>query len=449
MEGYLLPLLMVAALLAGIFSGYPVAFLLGGLSILFTLIAGIPVAYLNIVVSRIFTGNLANWLLLAVPLFVFMGLMLEKSGAAQNLLRTLEMLFAGRRGGLAISVAVLGIVMAAATGIIGASVVLLGVMALPVMLNQGYDKKLAAGTIMSAGCLGILIPPSIMLVLVGDILSISVGDLFMGAMIPGLLLGVLYVVYIIITVLIYPEKAPAHRGESLRGLELVTRLIRDLLAPGLLIAGVLGSIVAGIATPTEAAAIGAAGTILIAAATRQLTWANLRESVLETGLTTAMVIFVALGATAFSAVFKRLGGDRMIEDAVFSFGTGPYLTLGVIMLLIFVLGFFLEWIEISFVVLPLFGPIVAGMDFGLGLSSEEILLWFAILVAVNLQTSFLTPPFGYALFYLRGIAPPGLTIGDIYRSSIPFVGVQLLCFMILFLFPQIVLWLPRTLIGVQ
>jgi tripartite ATP-independent transporter DctM subunit len=447
MEAYLLPLLMVAALVAGIFSGYPVAFILGGLGVIFTLIAGIPVAFLGTVVSRIFTGNLANWLMLAVPLFVFMGLMLEKSGAAQNLLRTLEMMFAGKRGGLAISVALLGIVMAACTGIIGASVVLLGVLALPVMLNQGYDKSLAAGTIMSAGCLGILIPPSIMLVLVGDILQISVGDLFMGAMVPGLLLGALYIAYIVVTVIRNPEKAPPHAGARPRGLALGKLLARDLLAPGLLIIGVLGSIVAGVATPTEAAAIGAAGTVLIAAATRQLTWYNLKESVLETGRTTAMIMFVALGATAFSVVFKRLGGDVMIEDAVMSLGGGPYFTLGVIMLLIFFLGFFLEWIEISFIVLPLFAPILVAMDFGLGLTRDETLIWFAILVAVNLQTSFLTPPFGYALFYLKGIAPPGMTTRDIYKSSIPFVGVQLACLGLAVAFPQIVLWLPRILIG--
>ncbi|WGF88064.1 TRAP transporter large permease [Marinivivus vitaminiproducens] len=448
MDEYVLPLLMIACLLAGIMSGYPVAFVLAGLGVVFTFIGDIPLAFLGTVVSRIFTGNLANWLMVAIPLFVFMGLMLEKSGVAANLLRTLEAVFGGRPGGLAISVAVLGIVMAASTGIVGASVVLLGMLALPAMLEQRYDPKLASGVITASGTLGILIPPSIMLVLVGDILQISVGDLFMGALLPGLLLGGFYILYIVAAVLIAPEKAPAPpAAPSLGTSALVIRLLRDLFAPLLLIVGVLGSIVAGVATPTEAAAIGALGTLLIAAMVGQLTWSNLTSAVRETGLTTAMILFIALGATCFSVVFKRLGGDYMVEDAILGLGGGPYTTLAALMLLIFCLGFVLEWIEISYVTLPLFGPIVANVDFGLGLSSEETLIWFAVLVAVNLQTSFLTPPFGYALFYLKGIAPPGVTIGDIYRSSIPFVLIQLLGLFLVILFPAIVLWLPRTLIG--
>jgi len=444
MGAYTLPLLMIVALILGIFTGYPVAFILAGLGVAFTFIGDIPVLFLGTVVSRIFTGNLANWLLLAVPLFVFMGLMLEKSGVAQNLLRSLELLFAGRRGGLAISVTLLGIIMAASTGIIGASVVMLGLMALPVMIRQGYDKSLAAGTISAAGTLGILIPPSIMLVLVGDILQLSVGDLFMGAMIPGLLLGLLYVIYVVGVAILFPEKAPAAPAANrVHGSALVVQLIRDLVAPAILIVGVLGSIIAGIATPTEAAAIGAAGAVAVAAATRQLTYKALRESIVETGHTTAMIMFVAIGATVFSVIFKRLGGDAMIEDAVGALGGGAYATLTAVMLLIFILGFFLEWIEISYVVLPLFGPIIATMDFGLGLSSQETLIWFAILVAVNLQTSFLTPPFGYALFYLKGIAPPEVTMGDIYRSSIPYVTLQLIGLMLVILFPSLALWLPR------
>ena len=448
MGEYTLPLLMLLALILGIFSGYPVAFVLAGVGVLFTFIADIPLLFLGTVVSRIFTGTLANWLLLAVPLFVFMGLMLEKSGVARNLLLSLERLFSGMRGGLAISVAVLGIIMAAATGIIGASVVMLGVLALPVMLKQNYDRSIAAGTVCAAGTLGILIPPSIMLVLVGDILQISVGDLFLGALLPGLLLGGLYIAYIVIVGLVAPHKMPAAPLEGREGgLVLVITLLRDLVAPALLIVAVLGSIVAGIATPTEAAAIGAAGTMVLAALTGQLTYSNVKGSVLETGLTTAMILFVAIGATCFSVIFKRVGGDYMIENAITAFTAGPYGTLALIMVLIFILGFFLEWIEISYIALPLFAPIIAGLDFGMELRGSEKLTWFAILVAINLQTSFLTPPFGYALFYLKGIAPPELSMLDIYRSIIPFVVLQLIGLGAAVAFPMLVLWLPKLALG--
>ena len=443
MGDYFLPIMMVVALIGGIFTGYPVALLLAGLGVVFSFLGGINIMFLGTVVSRIFSGTLSNWLLLAVPLFIFMGLMLEKSDAARKLLLSLERLFAGMRGGLAISVALLGIVMAASTGIIGASVVLLGVLALPVMLKQKYDKGLASGIVCASGTLGILIPPSIMLVLVGDILQISVGDLFMGAMFPGLVLGGLYVAYILTIAFLFPEKAPAGVVDVNDTRPLWLALAADLLAPVLLIMGVLGSIVVGIATPTEAAAIGAAGTMVIAAVSGQFTWENLKYCVYETSKTTAMILFVAIGATCFSVIFKRVGGDTMIEDAVLSIASGPYMTLFIILSLIFILGFFLEWIEISYIILPLFAPIIAALDFGLGFNSGETLIWFAILVAICLQTSFLTPPFGYALFYLKGIAPPGVTMGDIYKSIIPFVVLQLTGLFLAVIFPNLVLWLPR------
>ncbi len=443
MGEYFLPLLMVVALIGGIFSGYPVAFLLGGLGVIFTLVGGIPILFLGTTASRIFTGTLANWLLLAVPLFVFMGLMLEKSGAAKKLLTSLERLFAGMRGGLAISVTLLGIVMAASTGIIGASVVMLGVLALPVMLRQKYDKSLAAGVICASGTLGILIPPSIMLVLVGDILQISVGGLFMAAVIPGLVLGSLYCGYILLIAFVWPHKAPVGVVDVDDTRPLWLALCLDLLAPVFLIMGVLGSIIAGIATPTEAAAIGAVGTLILAGVFKQLNYVNLREVVLETGKTTGMILFVAIGASCFSVIFKRLGGDTMIEDLAAHFGGGPYHTLAMVMLLVFILGFFLEWIEISYIALPLFAPIIAHLDFGLGMTGDEQMTWFAILLAVNLQTSFLTPPFGYALFYLKGIAPPEVSMLDIYRAIIPFVVLQLIGLAFVVAFPQLVLWLPR------
>jgi tripartite ATP-independent transporter DctM subunit len=447
MAEYAMPLAMILTLIAGIFTGYPVAFVLGGVGILFTFIADVPLLFLGTVPSRIFTGTLANWLLLAIPLFVFMGLMLEKSNVAKNLLLALEDLFAGRRGGLAISVTLLGVVMAASTGIIGASVVMLGLMAMPAMLGRDYSKALASGVICSAGTLGILIPPSIMLVLVGDILQLSVGDLFMGALLPGVLLGALYIGYIAILAWLSPRSAPAgERIGDAGGAALALRLIKTLVAPAALIVGVLGSIIAGVATPTEAAAIGAAGAMLLAALMRELSWSVLVECLRETTLTTAMILFVAIGATVFSVIFKRVGGDAMISDAIAALAAGPYQTLLLIMGLIFVLGFFLEWIEISYVVLPLFAPIVAGLDFGFA-NSGVTLIWFAILVAINLQTSFLTPPFGYALFYLKGVTPPEVGMRDIYVGIIPFVGLQLIGLGLAIAIPGLVLWLPGAAAG--
>lgn len=445
---YALAIAMIVSLLVGIFSGYPVAFLLGGLGIVFAFIGGIPLPFLGTVGSRIFGGVIENWLMIAIPLFVFMGLMLERSGLARRLLLTLQRLFGRTPGGLAISVALLGIVMAASTGIIGASVVMLGLLALPVMLRQGYRAEMACGVIAASGTLGILIPPSIMLVLMGSILQISVGALFKAALIPGLLLGGLYILYLLITAWLKPEWAPV--ATAVAGDEdhtpLMLALARDLLGPVVLIAAVLGSIMAGIATPTEAAAIGAAGSLLLALVVRSLDWSILRETVRETSRTSAMILFVVIGATCFSVVFKRLGGDYMIEEMITGTGFGPYGLLLLLMALIFVLGFFLEWIEISFVVLPLVAPVVELLDFGLGLSGQALLVWFAILVAVNLQTSFLTPPFGYALFYLKGtlkgVTEDQISIGTIYRSIIPFVILQIIGLTLCIAFPSLVLWLP-------
>ncbi|WP_152207971.1 TRAP transporter large permease [Marinobacter changyiensis] len=446
LDEYGLAIAMVLALLVGIFSGYPVAFLLGGLGILFAFIGDVPVGYLGLISSRIFGGVMENWLLIAIPLFVFMGLMLEKSGVARNLLLTLQRLFGRVRGGLAISVAFLGIVMAASTGIIGASVVMLGLLALPVMMRQGYKPEMAYGVVAASGTLGILIPPSIMLVLMGSIMNLSVGDLFKAAIFPGLLLGGLYVIYLLIISHLKPEWAPlASEGDEAHLIgqhsPLAIALLRDLFGPVVLIVAVLGSIMAGIATPTEAAAIGAAGSLILALGLRQLNIQALREVCRDTSRTSAMILFVVIGATCYSLVFKRLGGDDMIVDIITGTGLGPYGLLLLLMALIFVLGFFLEWIEISFVVLPLLMPVVEGLQFD-GVSSSGLMLWFAILVAINLQTSFLTPPFGYALFYLKGIAHGDVSIGVIYRSIIPFVLLQLTGLILCILFPAIALWFP-------
>lgn len=444
---YALALLMVVTLLAGIFTGYPVAFLLGGLGIAFAFIGDIPVAFLGTVGSRIFGGVIENWLMIAIPLFVFMGLMLERSGVARSLLMTLQRLLGRTPGGLAISVAVLGVIMAASTGIIGASVVMLGLLALPVMMKQGYRAEMACGVIAASGTLGILIPPSIMLVLMGSILQISVGALFKAALIPGLLLGTMYTLYLLITAWMKPDWAPAADPQAIDAdtTPLALALMRDLLGPVVLIVAVLGSIMAGIATPTEAAAIGAAGSMLLALIMRSLSFQTLRDTARDTSRTSAMILFVVIGATCFSVVFKRLGGDYMIEELITGTGLGPYGLLLLIMGLIFVLGFFLEWIEISFVVLPLVVPVVELLDFGYGMSGQGLLVWFAILVAINLQTSFLTPPFGYALFYLKGITRGEIGIGTIYRSIIPFVLLQLAGLALCIIFPALVLWLPGLL----
>ncbi len=445
---HLAPLLMCLALLLGIFTGYPVAFVLAGVGVLSALAGQVPLLFLSTGVARTFSGILSNWLLIAVPLFVFMGLMLEKSGIAQRLLRSLAGLMGQLPGGYAFAVTIIGIVMAASTGIIGASVVLMGVLALPAMMNSRYDPRLATGVIAATGTLGILIPPSIMLVVLGDIMRISVGDLFAGAMLPGLLLGALYLLYLILLAVFRPQTMPPPPQREAVALPiLLLTLARDLLAPMVLILLVLGSIIAGVATPTEAAALGAAGAFVLALLSGQMNWRVFTDTLQDTTKTTAMIMFVMIGATLFSVVFRRLGGDAMISDllGLESGDTSPYRVLAVIMLFVFILGMFLDWVEITFIVIPIIAPIIAGLDFGM--DQEHALLWFAILFAVNLQTSFLTPPFGYALFYIRGIAPPEISTPMIYRGIVPFVVIQCAGLLLTIVFPELVLWLPRVLLG--
>ncbi len=445
MEAEALPIAMGIGLMLGIFSGYPVAFVLGGLGVLFLLGSGASIFTLQLAVSRIF-GVMSNWLLLAVPLFVFMGLMLDRSGVARNLLYSLERLLGGVRGGLAVAVALLGIVLAASTGIVGASVVMLGVLALPVMLEERYSARLATGVVAASGTLGILIPPSIMLVVLGSMLQVSVGDLFKAAFVPGLLLGFLYVVYVLVLAHFFPRAAPAvARKERLSRWAVVREVTRDLTGPVVLIVVVLGSIVAGVATPTEAAALGAIGATLLALLARTLTWSALKEVIHETARVNAMIFFVLIGATVFSGVFKQLGGDNLIRDAVTNTGFGPYGVLLIFMVVLFVLGCFLEWIEITFVVLPLFAPIIMDLDFGLGFDSTEKLVWFAIAVAVNLQTSFITPPFGFSLFYVKGVAPPEVPIQTIYTGAVPFVALQLVALATVIYFPWVTVGVVRFL----
>lgn len=443
MSDFIWPMAMLLALMAGIFSGYPVAFVLAGVGIIFSVIADVPILFLSLGMQRIFSGVLTNWLLIAIPLFVFMGLMLERSGVAERLLRSLATLFRTLPGGYAFAVALIGVIMAASTGIIGASVVLMGMMALPPMLANGYDPKISTGLIAASGTLGILIPPSVMLIILGDQLGISVGSLFIGAVGPGLLLALLYVAYLAFVVWRQPERMPPIAQEPHANFgALVLRLVFDLMLPIVLILSVLGTIVAGIATPTESAAIGAAGAMILALISRRLDVSTLGRALSDTTRTTAMIIFVMIGATIFSLIFRKLGGDKMILDLFLLEGITPYASFLLIMAVVFILGFFLEWVEITLVVVPIVAPVIVGLDFGL--EKDAALAWFAIALAVNLQTSFLTPPFGYALFYLRGIAPD-IPITTIYRGVMPFVGLQMIALALIIIFPGIAIWLPAYL----
>ncbi|PWQ98869.1 TRAP transporter large permease [Leucothrix pacifica] len=444
-----------------LFIGYPVAWVLGGVAILFTAvgyfsdiyldtITGLDYNVLGLAVGRIY-GVMDNWVLVALPMFIFMGLMLDKSGVAERMMHSMQRLFGNVRGGLAITVTLIGVILAASTGIIGASVVLLGLMSLPVMLNQNYSKSIALGTVASAGCLGILIPPSIMLVIMGDQMALSVGDLFMGAVFPGLLLGVLYIGYIFIYGLIKPNNVPlAENQEPVNEWSLVGRVFLDIIPPAILILAVLGSIFAGIATVTEASGIGAIGATIMAMMYRRLDFAVLKEVVINTFNTAGYIFAIFVGATVFALVLRELGGDELIEDVLTGLPFGDMGLILFILLIVFLLGFFLDWIEITLIMLPLLAPVVSGLDLGVdgyGVVDKPELVWFALLVAVTLQTSFLTPPVGFALFYLKGVCPPGVTLLDIYKGVIPFVILQMIGLALVFMFPALVTWLPSVAYG--
>jgi tripartite ATP-independent transporter DctM subunit len=458
-ENYLV-IAMFVSFIALLFTGFPVAWVLAGVGIGFAGIAywtdsmgwtltGLDYNTLGLLTGRIF-GIMDNWVLVALPMFIFMGLMLDKSGVAERMMHSMQKLFGSVKGGLAITVTLIGIILAASTGIIGASVVLLGVMSLPIMLRQNYHKPLALGTIAASGCLGILIPPSIMLVIMGDQLGVSVGDLFMGAVFPGLILGVLYITYIYIYGRIKPEDAPLAADHKPIELADVLRVMLDILPPAALILAVLGSIFAGIATVTEASGIGALGATILAAAYKRLDFAVFKEVVINTMNTSAYIFAIFVGATIFALVLRECGGDELIESALNGLGLGPYGLIAVILLVIFLLGFFLDWIEISLIMLPLLGPVIAGLDLaveGYGVVDNPNLVWFALLVAVTLQTSFLTPPVGFAIFYLKGVCPPGVKLTHIYRGVVPFIVLQLIGLALVFAFPQLVTWLPAVAYG--
>ncbi len=449
-----LPLLMFVAICLVLLLGYPVAFSLAGTSLAFALIGlatgHFDAAFLHALPNRIY-GTMGNNSLVAVPLFVLMGVMLEKSRIAEDLLHSMSRVFGGVRGGLGLSVVMVGMLLAASTGIVGATVVTMGLMSLPSMLKQGYSPALATGTICATGTLGQIIPPSIALVLLGDILSsaysqaqlnmgiftpktVSIGDLFLGAIIPGLVLVLLYCAYLVLHARCKPDAAPIG---SDRQTIAVGEVVRSLLPPMALILAVLGSILAGIATPTEAAGVGALGATLLALLRNQLSLTRLREVVLSTTEVTAMVFMILIGAAVFSLVFRGFGGEEMVESLFRQLPGGVFGATLVVMLVIFLLGFILDFIEITFVVVPIVGPVL------LTLGVDPI--WLGVMIALNLQTSFLTPPFGFALFYLRGVAPPEVLTSDIYRGVAPFVAIQLLLMGVLALWPQLATWLPYTL----
>ncbi|MCB1345525.1 MAG: TRAP transporter large permease subunit [Rhodobacter sp.] len=455
---YFLPLIMFGVLAVVLFTGYPVAFILGGTALFFAVLgdwAGVfRLDQIQLVPLRIYGGTMASLVLVAIPMFTFMGTMLEKSGVATDLLEALQVLLRRVPGGLALSVTLMGTIMAATTGIIGASVVMMTLMALPVMMKANYSIPLATGTIAASGTLGILIPPSIMLVIMSDLLSVPVGTVFIAAIVPGLLLAGLYTVYIFLLCRWKPHLAPPMPddiGPATRG-EFWRMIFRSFLPPIFLILAVLGSIFAGLATPTEASGVGAAGSVLLAWFNRRLDWETFKDVCYRSALTGAMLFGIFVGATAFSFVFKAIGGEHLIVEFIESSSAGPWSILFVLMAMVFALGFFFDWIEITLIVLPIFAPIVALLDFGGHVGewsgvSNPIVIWFLILVAVNLQTSFLTPPFGFALFYLKGVSPPEVKIQMIYKGIIPFVALQVLGLFLCVVFPALVLWLPSLALG--
>ena len=431
-----------------VFTGFPVAWILGGLSVIFSALSlileadfsiqtGLDWNYTSLSVERIW-NVMENWVMVALPMFIMMGLLLDRSGIANDLMRNFSKLFGGIHGGLAISVALIGLLLAASTGIIGASVVLLALLGLPVMLKEGYDQSFASGTICAVGTLGILIPPSIMLVLMADRMAMSVGDLFLGAVFPGLVLTSLYIIYIILFGLLQSEKAPAATQEQFSRTDLYN-LCRSILPPLFLIVAVLGSIFFGIATPTEAAGVGACGALLLTFINKKFESSMLKEVLQETTRTTAFIFAILLGATAFSLVLRGLGGDELIERSLLGLPFGSTGIIVCILLATFLLGFFLDWIELTLIVLPLVSPVVNALGFDP--------IWFTILFAVCLQTSFLTPPVGFAIFYLRGVAPPEVDIKGIYRGVMPFVLLQIIGIIIIFNVSSLVTWLPQQAYG--
>ncbi len=457
----IMALLLFISVCLVLLSGYPVAFALGGTALLFSAIGILTgtfdTAFLSALPNRLY-GIMSNMTLIAVPLFIFMGVMLEKSRVADKLLDTMALLFGPLRGGLGLSVILVGMLLAASTGIVGATVVTMGLLSLPTMLRRGYDPAIATGAICASGTLGQIIPPSIILVLLGDVLSsayqqaqldmgifnpktVSVGDLFAGALFPGLLLVALYLVYVSIMAFLRADKLPAipHEERNINRSELALRVLKVLFPPLFLILAVLGSILGGFATPTEAASVGAVGAIILATGQRQFNLEILQQVMRDTLRVTSMVFLIFIGASLFSLVFRGFGGDEVVREVLTSLPGGVITAMFIVMLTMFLLGFILDFIEITFVMVPIVAPIL----FTMGIDP----VWLGIMFAINLQTSFLTPPFGFALFYLRGVAPKEIQTGDIYRGVIPFIFIQLLTMALLVFWPDLATWLPAQIYG--
>ncbi len=454
-----LALVLFGAVIVVLLAGFPVAFTLGGLSLVFAFVGVLlglfEPAFMGTMPNRIF-GIMSNETLVAVPLFVFMGVTLERAQIAEDLLGNLSQLFGQLRGGLGIAVTVVGMLLAASTGIVGATVVTMGLLSLPTMLKRGYDPSVATGTICASGTLGQIIPPSIILVLLGDVLSsaysqaqisqgifspqtVSVGDLFVGALIPGLGLVLLYVIYLLALAVLKPDLMPAHTPDDGAAVPSLPALLGALLPPLMLILAVLGSIMAGLATPTEAAGVGAMGALLLALGRGRLNRQRLENVMRTTVRVSSMVFLILIGASLFSLVFRGYGGDELVQRLLLGLPGGTFGAVLVVMLVMFLLGFVLDFIEITFVVVPIVAPILLA----LGLDP----VWLGVMIAINLQTSFLTPPFGFALFYLRGVAPDSVATLEIYRGVMPYVAIQLLSLVILALWPQLATWLPQLVYG--
>ncbi|WP_240775950.1 TRAP transporter large permease [Nitrincola schmidtii] len=447
----LIVIAMLSSFILLIFSGYPVAWILAGISVLFSV--GSILAYqwfdvdtyfltdwriFGVMVQRIY-AQMTNWVLVALPMFIFMGLMLERSGVAEKLMQNFVDLFGRFRGGLGVAVITIGILLAASTGIVGASVVLLAMLSIPTMLEQKYSPAFASGIVASAGTLGIIIPPSIMLIIMADQLSLAVGDLFMGALIPGVMLGLLYIAYVVIASIMFPSLSQPRKDLPPITFKMILSTLAAVVPSLGLILAVLGSIFLGIATPTEAAGVGALGATVLAAMNGRLNMAVLKDVSIKTSLTTAFVFGIFLGATAFAVVMRSLGGDEFIGGLLKAIPLSPEGIVIVILLITFVAGFFLDWLEISLILLPLVGPVVAALGFDL--------TWFVVLFALALQTSFLTPPVGFSLFYLKGVVPPSIKTTDIYKGVIPFIMIQLLAVAMVFYWKDLVLWLPGVRYG--
>ncbi len=438
-SGEAITILMFASLLIGIFMGHPLAFVLGGLATIFGYISWGPDIF-SLFINRIY-GTMDNYVLLAIPLFIFMAQFLDTSGVTIELFKALRFLLGPMRGGIGVTVVIVSTIFAACTGIVGASIVTMGLLALPMMLEYGYQKELSCGSISAAGTLGILIPPSIMLVLMASEATLSVGKLFAGAVFPGIILSTLYLGYIIIRCIINPELGPALSKEEkgdITNAEIYKMVMKSLVPPMILIAGVLGSIFSGIATPTEASGVGAFLAFLMVIAYRKFTWESLIDAIKRTTQTSTMVVFLLCGATCFTGTFLGAGGEEVVTDFILGLGLGKWGTFWVMMGIVFILGMFLDWIGIVLICFPIFLPM------GKALGFDPI--WFVVMIAVNLQASFLTPPFGYALFYIKGVAPKGVELTHVYKGIIPFVLLMLFGLIICAAFPNAVLWLPNQIV---